>query len=351
MPIVSNYNRAIDCRSEMKFNYKGDKSIDAGFNAAQSAVDFYATNRENSPDFTMLAKEAIKNRSNERRAVIAAEAQVAQTGLKATADIKFDKIDAKTSKQVADIKKPAKRMAGIVAAASTVGGYAVMKKMNDKSDAAFDKYQKETQEWIKSTLNGAYDKATPPPTEPLPEPPQMQIPQLEDYQTQDSPVPKAGGNNDGGTVKPGGTISESSGDEAFTKLNVYNYLTKTKGLSKNKAYGLMANIERESSFQTAPVGGDNGNSFGALQWNNTYGRSDRMKKSVPNWQTNWKGQLDYALGSSQLPEYNKVTSTFLNTTFDTPVAAANYFGENWERPADLPGMRSKHSGFVSGYNF
>jgi hypothetical protein len=335
----------------MQFNYKGDKSVDAGFNAAQSAVDFYATNRENSPDFTMLAKEAIKNRSNERRAVIAAEAQVAQTGLKATADIKFDKIDAKTRKEVADIKKPAQRFAGVVAAASTVGGYAVMKKMNDQADAAYDKHSKETQAWIKSALGGAYDKAKPDDPEPLPKPPKLEVPELEDYQTQDSPAPTTDPIGSGGTIKPGGNIAESSGDEPFTKQNVYNYLTKTKGLSKNKAYGLMANIERESSFQTAPVGGDNGNSFGAFQWNNTYGRSDRMMKNVPNWKTNWKGQIDYALSDKQLPEVNKITSTFLGTTFDTPVAAANYFGREWERPADLPGMRSKHAGFVSTYNF
>ena len=42
----------------------------------------------------------------------------------------------------------------------------------------------------------------------------------------------------------------------------YNYLTQNlQGLSKNKALGLMANIDRESSFRINPQGGDNGNSF------------------------------------------------------------------------------------------
>lgn len=147
------------------------------------------------------------------------------------------------------------------------------------------------------------------------------------------------------TVKPQATSAEGFRGE------VYNYLTQNKGLSKNKALGLMANIDRESSFRIAPPGGDNGNSFGMLQWNNNYGRSDLMKKNVPNWQSDWKGQLDHALSGNQLPEYNTVTQNFLNQTFESPQAAADYWMTNWERPADSKSGSAKHTTFLSGYNF
>ena len=113
----------------------------------------------------------------------------------------------------------------------------------------------------------------------------------------------------------------------------------------------MANIDRESSFRIAPPGGDGGNSVGMFQWNNTYGRSDLMKKNVPDYQTNWKGQIDHALSQNQLPEYNKATSDFLNTDWQSPQAASDGFMRSWEIPADPVAGSKKHSSFIRGYNF
>ena len=76
-----------------------------------------------------------------------------------------------------------------------------------------------------------------------------------------------------------------------------------------------------------------------------------MKQNVPDWQTNWKGQLDHALSQNQLPEYNKASSTYLNTTWESPQAAADYFMNTWEKPADPFTGSKKHAGFISGYNF
>jgi hypothetical protein len=151
------------------------------------------------------------------------------------------------------------------------------------------------------------------------------------------------------TISPVATGEAPAG--SADRGTVFNYLTGDKGLSRNQALGLMANIDRESSFRIAPPGGDGGNSFGMLQWNNTYGRSDLMKKMVPDYQTNWKGQLDHALSQNQLPEYNKATSDFLNTDFATPQAASDAFMRTWEIPADPVAGSKKHAGFLSGYNF
>ena len=132
---------------------------------------------------------------------------------------------------------------------------------------------------------------------------------------------------------------------------VYDYLTQNKGLPRNTALGLMANIDRESSFRINPPGGDGGHSFGMFQWNDTYGRAQLMKQRVPDYTTNWKGQIDHALSQGQLPEYNQFTSKFLNTQFATPQAAADAWMNGWERPADRVGGSRKHASFLAGYNF
>ena len=72
---------------------------------------------------------------------------------------------------------------------------------------------------------------------------------------------------------------------------------------------------RESGFK---LGAHNPNdpgagSFGLFQWN--AGRANKMMAAVPDWQTNWKGQIDYALGEDHGPRY-------LSTQFTTAGDAA-----------------------------
>ena len=87
------------------------------------------------PDFTAISKEAIKGRSLERRAVTQAEGEVAAAGLKAYTDVNLTKMREDTKKEIADIKRPAKRMAGAVAGLGAIaGGYVSMQ--NSKKDKA-----------------------------------------------------------------------------------------------------------------------------------------------------------------------------------------------------------------------
>ena len=74
------------------------------------------------PDFTAISKEAIKGRSLERRAVTQAEGEVAAAGLKAYTDVNLTKMREDTKKEIADIKRPAKRMAGIVGGLGAIAG-------------------------------------------------------------------------------------------------------------------------------------------------------------------------------------------------------------------------------------
>ena len=312
------------------------------------------------PDFTKIAKEAIKGRSLERREVMKAEQKVASAGLSAFTDVTRTKNDIESKKRIADIKRPAKRMAGIVGGLGAIAGGYVLMEGNKKDKAERDAFRAEQgalltkqeqmqsdlraqqAQWMEQLTNSigvSGGSSDPKPSTPAPSGAGSTVESSDPKPAKPTPVKPTKST----AVKPT-TVKGIRGD-------VYNYLTGTKGLSRNKALGLMANIDRESSFQINPQGGDNGNSFGMFQWNNTYGRSDIMKKNVSDWQTNWKGQIDHALGGSQLPEYNKVTNDFLNTTFDSPQAAADYWMQRWERPAHQERDSKRHTEFLSGYNF
>ena len=141
------------------------RNSDAIFDAAMSGK----------PDFTKISKEAIKGRSAERRAVTKAEGEVASAGLKAFTDVNLTRMREDTKKEIADIKRPAKRMAGVVGGLGAIaGGYVMMEgnkkdkadreelrgmrdAMTAKSDAAFaeqEERHKAQIERIKSRMNG-----------------------------------------------------------------------------------------------------------------------------------------------------------------------------------------------------
>ena len=124
----------------MRFTERSSASnVDAGRSGAQAALDFYVANRENSPDFTSLVTAAMDGRSKERRAVTRANSQVARQGLSTSAAVKAYEIDAETQKDVAAIKAPARRFAGIVGIGQALGGAAMWKKMDDKEQLEIDK--------------------------------------------------------------------------------------------------------------------------------------------------------------------------------------------------------------------
>ena len=101
------------------------RSSDQIFDAAMSGK----------PDFTAISKEAIKGRGLERRAVIEAEGNVAKAGLEAFTKAKRTQNAADTAKEINDIKRPARRMAGVVAGLGAISGAALMHK-NLKEDRA-----------------------------------------------------------------------------------------------------------------------------------------------------------------------------------------------------------------------
>lgn len=96
-----------------------------------------------------------------------------------------------------------------------------------------------------------------------------------------------------GLVKPGSGDSSESYDlgDLDSKVATFIKYFMDKGLSAAAACGIAGNCKNESGFDTA-AGGDNGTSFGLLQWHAGWG--DAMKKHVgSDWASDFSGQLDY----------------------------------------------------------
>ena len=127
-----------------------------------------------------------------------------------------------------------------------------------------------------------------------------------------------------------------------TPRQAYDYM-RALGVSDIHAKGILANIEGESRFQTS-VMGDNGMSGGLFQMYDD--RYRKMERSVPDWKTNWRGQIQFALQDDTAPEY-------LQMNFNSPEEAADWFLENFERPAmeHRPGRRELNRSFIPQLGF
>lgn len=142
----------------------------------------------------------------------------------------------------------------------------------------------------------------------------------------------------------GGKPSRFTGNSAELQKKMYDYLTIDKKLSRNQALGILANIARESNFIVDVRSGDDGGPGGLFQWKGQ--RALDMEKVVTDWETNWKGQIDYALREPGEPG-----PEYINTTFDDPVKASYWWMEKWERPASLTSGNKKHKDYLKGIEF
>jgi len=120
----------------MRFNSVKGENFTSGAKAVNRSADqMFAASRESAPDFTGISKAAIASRTKERNAATQSK------GLKDVANIKADnlidrtKLKIKTEKDVADIKRPAKRMAGVVAGLGSISTAAMLAKDNREAKA------------------------------------------------------------------------------------------------------------------------------------------------------------------------------------------------------------------------
>jgi len=120
------------------------------------------------------------------------------------------------------------------------------------------------------------------------------------------------------------TQQERNSLPAIQPSEVYNYLVKSKNLSHNQAIGILTNIQAESAFKPAIIG-DNGATGGLFQHNGK--RYLALDSAVPNWETNWRGQIDFALSEQDGKNY-------LKKDYATPQEASKAFTFLFERPAN-----------------
>jgi hypothetical protein len=129
--------------------------------------------------------------------------------------------------------------------------------------------------------------------------------------------------------KEGTTTPETSGNGEYSpeglQGEIYQYLL-SKGMDDAHALGLMANISRESGFRPGVLEEGGGGGVGLFQYTNEP-RKGNFLKAVPNYKTNWKGQIDYAL-----KEPGEPGQQYLSTKFSSPQEAADWFMRKWERP-------------------
>ena len=134
---------------------------------------------------------------------------------------------------------------------------------------------------------------------------------------------------DGKKDKEDTTTPETSGNGEYSpeglQGEIYQYLL-SKGMDDAHALGLMANISRESGFRPGVLEEGGGGGVGLFQYTNEP-RKGNFLKAVPNYKTNWKGQIDYAL-----KEPGEPGQQYLSTQFSSPQEAADWFMRKWERP-------------------
>jgi|TARA_R100000750_G_C2302294_1_gene79312 hypothetical protein len=153
-----------------------------------------------------------------------------------------------------------------------------------------------------------------------------------------------------------GTAKERSKEtrEAYKQIQaeMFHYMLNIKGLPVAHVQGLMANIKRESTFKPDNIAyarDSNNNpikskpiSFGLFQW--TGDRADKMKAAVPDWETNWKGQIDYALGKEK--GERRTYYKWRNQEFTSAEDAADVWLNEWERSGDVVADKEKNEEYL-----
>jgi len=158
-------------------------------------------------------------------------------------------------------------------------------------------------------------------------------------------VPEGGSSEQQETQTESGVTPSAGSTGQASEQQVYAYLI-SKGLTKNQALGIMANIHGESGFKPgADEAGDGSQGVGLFQY--TFpSRKEAFLEAVPDYKTNWRGQLDYAI--DQDPE----TKAYLAKQFSNPKEAASWWMRNWERPDKslYQSRDKKHNNWIDSFN-
>ena len=338
----------------MQFNSVQSGSFLTGAKSVnENVTDIYNTAIQTGFAADEVIKQANANDAVKQMAAARRQASMANAGIGAYTTAKVQDMKAKLPGQLKDIWRPAVRMEGINRMAGSVAAGAYIMDESKKVQKEMADYKKARDAYRKATEDAGKrrDERDPQEAELL----QLRIDKLKQEMglpgstgSQVSPSSSSstpstfstpGASNTSSPVLPS---SASSNDSNPTPKQVFDYM-KSLGVSDIHAKGILANIKGESGFQTG-VMGDGGTSGGLFQMHAD--RYTKMVNAVPDWKTNWKGQIVHGLKDDRAPEY-------LKTKFDNPVQAANWFLHYYERPAHehRPGREKLNESWLGNLNF
>jgi len=136
------------------------------------------------------------------------------------------------------------------------------------------------------------------------------------------------------------TTPSTSSDKYVSKEAVRAYLSNK--MDANHVAGIMANIQAESGFRPGVLG-DNNTSGGLFQHHDV--RFTKMINAAGGqgkWQSNWKGQIDFALSEPAGKQY-------LSLRFNSPEQASRWWTINFEIPKDKMRVASIRSRSASRF--
>jgi hypothetical protein len=123
------------------------------------------------------------------------------------------------------------------------------------------------------------------------------------------------------------TTGRFPGNNSVSRQEVYDYLMTKDGMTDLKANAIMANIEGESAFYYDAIEDGNVSNRGLGLFQHTFPtRKEGLVEEVPDWETNWKGQIDYAMGEAEMRR-------FMRGNYDNEEEATEAFMQRFEMPA------------------
>tara|TARA_B100000900_G_scaffold386074_1_gene376236 strand:+ start:273 stop:800 length:528 start_codon:yes stop_codon:yes gene_type:complete len=141
------------------------------------------------------------------------------------------------------------------------------------------------------------------------------------------------------------TPLDSPKSKFVSDIQIYNYLTNEKKLDRNKTLGILANIQAESNFEIGVTEKSDAVNKGLGLFQYTFPtRKEGLLKKVPDYKTNWKGQIDYFLSEPEAKSY-------LKENFDNASKAAEFLMQKNLRPANelRPLRTKKHDEYISKF--
>ena len=118
------------------------------------------------------------------------------------------------------------------------------------------------------------------------------------------------------------------GENKVSPQEIYDYLMTKPGMTDVKAKGILANIKAESAFYSDAVETGETENPGIGLFQHTFPvRKQAFIEAVPDWKTNWKGQIDFALQEQEAQKY-------MNTDFTNVSDSTKAFMLDFEKPAD-----------------